>query len=157
MILVAPIFPSQPWFPQMLRQLCGQSYVLPKTDQILYLPGKGSKHRFTTMRLGAFRLSGKPSSVLAYQGKLQTSSCAHGDLLHKSNMGRISKKWVLFCNSKQVSTINSSLRNIITFLTELHDDGLGYSAINTVKSVLSSVFEIIHKRDIEKKILSKDL
>lgn len=96
MILVAPIFPSQPWFPQMLRQLCGQSYVLPKTDQILYLPGKGSKHRLTTMRLGAFRLSGKPSSVLAYQKKLQTSSCAHGDLLHKSNMGRISKNGCFF-------------------------------------------------------------
>ena len=62
---------------------------------------------------------------------------------------------MLFCNSKQVNTINPSLGNIITFLTELHDDGLGYSAINTAKSVLSSVFEIIHKRDIGKEILIK--
>ena len=63
-----------------------------------------------------------------------------------------------FCNSKHVNTINTSLGNMITFLTELHDDGLGYSATNTAntaKSVLSSVFEIIHKRDIGKEILIK--
>ena len=39
------------------------------------------------------------------------------------------------------------------FLTRLHDDGLGYSAINTAKSMLSALFQIIHKRDIGHEIL----
>lgn len=43
----------------------------------------------------------------------------------------------------------------MSFLTRLHDDGLGYSAINTAKSMLSSIFEIIHKRDIGKEVLIK--
>lgn len=30
----------------------------------------------------------------------------------------------------------------------MHDDGLSYSAINTAKSMLSTVFSILHKRDI---------
>ena len=96
MILVAPIFPSQPWFPQMLKQVSGPSFILPKTDSILYLPGKGKKHRLTTMRLGAFRLSGSASLVQAYQRTLQTSSCNHGDLPQQSNMGHISKDGCFF-------------------------------------------------------------
>ncbi|MEW8542095.1 MAG: reverse transcriptase domain-containing protein, partial [Candidatus Thiodiazotropha sp.] len=68
-ILVAPLFPSQPWFPTMLRQISGQSYVLPKSDSILYLPGTLKRHKLKKMRLGAFRLSGNASSVRAYQCK----------------------------------------------------------------------------------------
>lgn len=41
------------------------------------------------------------------------------------------------------------------FLIQLHDDGLSYSAINTAKSMLSSVFEVILKRDIGKEVLIK--
>ena len=44
---------------------------------------------------------------------------------------------------------------MLAFLTKLHDDGLSYSAIYTAKSMLSSMFEIIHKRDISKEILIK--
>lgn len=95
MILVAPIFPSQPWFPQMLHQVNGPSFVLPKTDNILYLPGKRTKHRLTTMRLGAFRLSGNTSLVRDYQRTLQTSSCTHADLPQQNNMGHFQEMGVV--------------------------------------------------------------
>ena len=39
------------------------------------------------------------------------------------------------------------------FLTQLYDEGLSYSAINTAKSMLSAIFEVIHKRDIGKEVL----
>ena len=32
------------------------------------------------------------------------------------------------------------------FLTQLYEEGLSYSAINTAKSMLSAIFEVIHKR-----------
>lgn len=91
MLMVAPLFPSQPWFPQLLQLISGQSFVLPKTDKILFLPGTRKKHRLTTMRLGVFRLSGNVSSVRNYQKTLQTSSCNPGDLQRQNNMGVISK------------------------------------------------------------------
>ena len=91
LVLIAPLFPSQPWFPPMLKQISGPCYVLPKTDKVLYLPGTKKQHNLTTMRLGAFRLSGNASSVLAYQRKLQTSSCNRGGPQQGSNMGHISR------------------------------------------------------------------
>ena len=153
MILVAPIFPSQPWFPQMLKQVSGPCFVLPKTNNILYLPGTENKHRLTTMRLGAFRLSGNALSVQDYQKTLQTSSCSHGDLPQENNMGLITKDGCTFCSERQIDKINPSVGNVVAFLTDLYDEGLSYSAINTAKSMLSSVFEIIHKRDIGKEVL----
>ena len=107
MILVAPLFPSQPWFPTLLRQISGQSYVLPKSEKVLYLPGTPKQHKLKKMRLGAFRLSGNASSVLAYQGKLQTSSCSHGDLQHGNNMGCITKDGCNFVsNNKLIKLIH---------------------------------------------------
>ena len=96
LILVTPLFPSQPWFPQLLQQISGQSYVLPKTDQILFLPGTQRKHRLTTMRMGAFRLSGNAWSVQNYQKQLQTSSCSRGDQQLQNNMGVISRDGCIF-------------------------------------------------------------
>ena len=60
-----------------------------------------------------------------------------------------------FCRQQQIDKINPSLGEIITYLTRLHNDGLSYSAINTAKSMLSSMFEIIHKSDVGGNILVK--
>ena len=86
-----PVFPSQLWFPRLLKQVSGQCYVLPKTDRILYLPGLERKHRLTSMRMGAFRLSGNVSSVQVYQTTLPTSSCSLWEMPQKSSIGLISK------------------------------------------------------------------
>lgn len=58
-----------------------------------------------------------------------------------------------FCHGKQIDKINPSLGEILIFLTWLQDEGLSYSAINTAKSMLSALFDIIHKRDIGKEVL----
>ena len=41
----------------------------------------------------------------------------------------------------------------MTFLTRLHDDGLSNSAINTAKSMLSSMLEVIHNAYIGNNVL----
>ena len=69
--------------------------------------------------------------------------------------GSYLKRWMLFCDKKQIDQLNPSIGEISLFLTQLQDDGLGYSAINTAKSMLSTMFQIIHSRDIENEILVK--
>ena len=60
-----------------------------------------------------------------------------------------------FCNREQIATLNPSVGEIIRFLTEMHEDGLGYSAINTAKSMLSTIFSVIHKVNIGSEPLIK--
>ena len=71
----------------------------------------------------------------------------------RKQYGSYYKRWMHFFSERQIDTINPSVGNVVAFLTNLYDEGLSYSAINTAKSMLSSVFEIIHKRDIGKEVL----
>lgn len=73
----------------------------------------------------------------------------------RKQYGSYFQRWVRFCHQRQIDKINPSLGEIMTFLTLLHDDGLSYSAINSAKSMLSAIFQIIHKRDIGNEILIK--
>ena len=51
--------------------------------------------------------------------------------------------------------LNPSIGEILSFLTQLHDEGLQYSVINTAKSMLSAMFHIIHSRYIGNEVLVK--
>ena len=83
-------------------------------------------------------LSEQASSIIMQSWRESTSK----------QYGSYLKRWMQFCAQQQVDKIDPSIEDIISFLTELHESGLGYSAINTAKSMLSSKFSIIHKRNI---------
>ena len=49
------------------------------------------------------------------------------------------EQWEQFCIVNNVSVFEPGIGKVIEFLTELFHTGLGYSAINTARSALSSV------------------
>ena len=48
-------------------------------------------------------------------------------------------RWKRFCDQRQINHSDASVENGIDFLALLFQDGLGYSAINTARSALSTV------------------
>ena len=62
-------------------------------------------------------------------------------------MGLISKDGCNFVINNKLIKLTFSLGEIISVLTRLHDDGLGYSVINTAKSMLPALFEM-HRKEI---------
>ncbi|XP_060604884.1 uncharacterized protein LOC132757584 [Ruditapes philippinarum] len=69
--------------------------------------------------------------------------------------GSYFRKWLLFSSSKQIDSLNPSTVTVLEFLTELYESGLGYSAINTAKSAISSTCKLINDKDIGNDILIK--
>ena len=49
------------------------------------------------------------------------------------------EKWNIFCHIKDIELVKPSLRSVTDFLTELLEQGLGYSALNTARSALSNL------------------
>ena len=47
----------------------------------------------------------------------------------------------MFCKSQNINKFNTSIENGIDFLVSPYEKGLGYSAINTTRSALSSVLD----------------
>ena len=105
LILVAPLFPTQAWFPHLLKLVSADSYILPKVDNLLYLYNKNKVHRLTTMRMVAFRLSGNTSHVQEYQQKLPKSLFHHGGKVQLNNMGRISRDGCAFVVNNRLMSL----------------------------------------------------
>ena len=102
-VLVAPVFHTQPWFPTLLRMICHQPFLLPKPESCLSLPKDNQKrHPLTKMRLGCFKISGTPSLVREYQKILPTLSSHHGGSLPKNNIGRIYEDGCFFVIGKKL-------------------------------------------------------
>ncbi|XP_061170177.1 uncharacterized protein LOC133179433 [Saccostrea echinata] len=51
-------------------------------------------------------------------------------------------KWEIFCSRRNINSLHTSVNNVLIFLTELYETGIGYSAINTAKSALSNVVSL---------------
>ena len=91
-IIIAPIWPTQHWFPWLLQMICMDSYLLPSDQHLLTMPGKPQvRHPLGKMRLGSFRVSGNSSRVEAYHRTLKTFCYLPGESPLKNNIGRISK------------------------------------------------------------------
>ncbi|VDI32218.1 Hypothetical predicted protein [Mytilus galloprovincialis] len=84
LILIAPIFTTQPWFAKILHLIAGQSYILPKKNLLIHPSDPSRQHPLKKMQLAVFPLSGQDLTVLAYQQTLQTFYMTHGEIPQKS-------------------------------------------------------------------------
>ena len=60
----------------------------------------------------------------------------------RKQYGTYIAQWKSFCNKKQISANEPSVGEVLDFLVELFDRGLGYSAINTARCALSTFISI---------------
>ena len=92
-VAIRPLWATQSCFPLLLGMIVEDSYILPQTSKLLYLPhDPDQQHSLRKMRLGAFRLSGKRWHVQAYMDK----SFIPGGHLQQSSIGVISKSGCSF-------------------------------------------------------------
>jgi hypothetical protein len=55
------------------------------------------------------------------------------------------KKWTGFCVKNKIDPVSPSVGSVLNYLTELFNQGLGYSALNSARSSLSSIINIDNK------------
>ena len=54
------------------------------------------------------------------------------------------QRWYRFCLQRQVDSVRPEVAEVLEFLTELFESGLGYSAINTARCALSQI--LVYKK-----------
>lgn len=102
-LLIAPVWKTQAWFPQLLHQVAGPCYLLPKTEHLLKLPKDPKRqHPLTKMKMGAFSLSGNAYMVESYQQTLSTLSADHGGNPQKDSIGVINRNGCNFVVKNRV-------------------------------------------------------
>ena len=109
-VLVAPIWTTQNWWPQLLHLMSHQSFYLPSTQKVLYLPHKPTyRHPLKKMRLGVFRLSGKLWANKEFQDSLPNSSSIPGEFPPENNTQPISRNGFSFVINGKLIQLNPLL------------------------------------------------
>ena len=81
-VFVCPAWPSQPWFPLLLEQICDIPRLLPASENLLIGP-QGHPHPLllsAALPLVAWRLSGRPSDAKAFRKEWSTYCWPQTDL-----------------------------------------------------------------------------
>ena len=106
-ILIAPIWPTQVWWPQMLKLLIRHPVALPQQKRLLQLPNTSKIHTlYPKLVLMACYISGDPLKQEECQNQLVTSLWPPGDLVPRSNIKSISKNGGTFVLKGKLITIS---------------------------------------------------
>ena len=86
-LVVAPLWTTQSWWPQVAHLIVDFPIRLPPTSKILYQPNNPERTRpLHELKLGTFLVSAKFCKAEEFRESLLTSSFKHGDNLQRNNM-----------------------------------------------------------------------
>jgi len=139
LILIAPVWPTQPWYAQILKMITEPPILIPPVRDLLTSP-QGTNHPLMQngqLTLAVWHLSGSVLKQKAFQSNLQ-HSCSTPDVQGPSWLMQCPGKWNCWCHQQQVDPVCASVGHLANFLTVQQVRGLEYSSLNIYRSALSA-------------------
>ena len=140
-LLVVPCWPTQPWWPSVMRLLVQKPLVLPKKKHTLFLPQQPDLvhplHQKLTLLI--CHLSG---NHLQTRGLLESATSLILQSWRKGTKQQYKPfiaKWEQYCSQRQISPFSTTIEHGINFQAKLYQTGIGYSVLNTARCALSTV------------------
>jgi hypothetical protein len=81
LVLVAPVWPSQPWYPRLLSMLVEAPLMIPHQDNLMWETREGCLSEVSP-QLAVWPISGNTTQSRSFQEKLRTSCSHHGGIIH---------------------------------------------------------------------------
>ncbi|VDI72623.1 Hypothetical predicted protein [Mytilus galloprovincialis] len=141
-ILIAPAWPRQSWFPELLLLCCAKPLCLPLREDLLsQFKGRKLHQGLENLHLHAWLLSGIPSEREAFLREQPSVSQDQSDNLQEQCYD---SKWSIFCTwclSKQIDPITVTVQQLADFFLHLFEEK-GYSP-STIKGYRSAIARTI--------------
>ena len=130
--LIVPKWPTQTWYPQLLKMLLQHPIMLPRGKTMLTLPSQPAAVPPTVPNTETDDLSLVRTAIIDHgisqeSCELIMSSWKTGT---KRQYGPYIRNWERFCYQRGIDPISPSIADGLQFLTNLFHHGLGYSAID---------------------------
>jgi len=100
--------------------------------------GKTSSSTQSTTAVG-LRLLRKSLKAKGIQGQTAKIVLASWRDSTRKQYASYLARWVSFCDRRKIDPLRATVSDVLTFLTELFNKGLGYSALNTARSAVAAV------------------
>ena len=139
-ILIAPFWPTQTWFPQILQMVCDQPWILAPSATLLQHPVQLTPHPLAKNssvdglscirnRFEAENLSEDITDIIMSSWRAST----------KKQYSTYIERWLDFCGQRKIACNSPTLNQALLFLKMLFTERLSYSTINTARSALSTI------------------
>ena len=138
-LLIAPVWPTQSWYPLLLQLSTAQPILLPRVDNLLSLPHNQEQHPLRhKLNLAAWVLSGKLCQTKGFSKQAVDIICASWTAGTEKQYKGVWDKWSGWCHKWQIDLLQASVVQVVEFLTDCYHEGKGYSTINTHRPALST-------------------
>ena len=67
------------------------------------------------------------------------------------------RKWAAFCRKRGVDGENPSTIDLVNYLSDLHQDGLGFSSVSTGRAAVTSYLKALGKFNLDEEVLARTM
>ena len=139
--IIVPKWPTQTWWPVLMRMLVDNPVLPPKRKKLLFLPSSPEKIHPLYPKLELLDVplvwrSLESQGISTEASRIIVQSWRSGTTTQYQTYY---KKWESFCCRRKINPLQATLQDGINFLGDLFATGVGYSCINTARSALSSI------------------
>ena len=144
LILIAPVWSTQPWYPELLNLCQGTKAAAPRKRNAdkpkKYCPPIDGGELIDTGGLVGFRKTIWCEGISENASHIITNSRRKGTL---SNYESAWRKWASWCLERKIDPFQTPVKDIIEYLTSLFNYGNEYRTINLHRSAISAFHEYI--------------
>ena len=148
LVLVAPVWKAQGWYPVLLEMLVGIPLLIPPGRDLITAIHEDSLPEVVP-QLAVWIISGSTTRTARFQRELRNCSWRHGDRSHPRRMTHSlasgSARW---CCERDSDPISCPLGEVVNFLADLYEQGYQYRSINSYRSAILSVHEKIYGYEV---------
>ena len=145
-ILVAPIWKGQPWYPVLLNMLWEFPQSIPPHPNLIQSPGSpkvnppASRMAYLWEKLSGSSLSEEASRLFlaSWRAKSNQSYDSHF------------RKWISWCSERGSNPISGPIAEVANFLADLYEQGYQSRSLNTFRSAISSVHDRVDGVEVGK-------
>ena len=137
LILVAPIWPSQPWYPNLLGLLSATPLRIESQEEVIVQ--MADQNLEVTPPLAVWPISGNTTQVKDFQARLQHSCYPHGEEKSSQSYDSLCKKWIGWCSERQADPVSGPIEDVVNFLAFLYSENYQYRSLNSYRSAIASM------------------
>ena len=139
LILIAPVWKAQAWYPLLLQRLVRVPILFPMSSEMVQSVSElPPRHLTPTSRVGNIRkrcqrshLSGTAADLVLSSWREKSSKSCESSF----------QKWASWCNEQDRDPICGPISDVANFLAELYEVGYQYRSINSYYSSIPTTHE----------------
>ena len=135
-VLLAPVWKTQPWYPLLLSMAVGCPYLVKEDMEIMLNQDRAP---MIQTQLAVWNISGRDTETKSFRRRLPLSCSNHGGKRPISLTTHSSADGI--AGVREADPFSGPITDIVNFLATLHQQGYQYNSINSYRSAISSVHE----------------